>query len=89
MQSYIIHDNLTSNLTLQDPLIQPMIYPKVFSITPPEVVEGLGRIAKELNVIIQVKYELDMRIVRLSIVKIVACRYGHRKSCRFKKSLLV
>lgn len=62
MQPYRFHDNLTSNLTLQDPLIQLMIYPNVFSITPPEVVEGLGRVAKELNVIVQVKYELDMRI---------------------------
>lgn len=43
---------------LQDPLIEPLIWPAIFDtlVIPPGLVEGLGRIARELNVNVQVKY---------------------------------
>ena len=40
-----------------------MIYPKVFGLTPPGLVEGLERIARELNINVQVI--LGMSIVRV------------------------
>ena len=42
----------------QDPLIEPLIWPSLFGTLgiPPGLVDGLGRITRELNVKVQVYY---------------------------------
>ena len=45
---------MKSFLQIQDPLIQPMLTPGVLENDP--LVEGYGRLTRELNLRVQVKY---------------------------------
>ena len=46
----------------QDPLITPLVIVEPFGGAPADLVEGMGSLAEELNVRVQVNYLLDMRI---------------------------
>ena len=41
-------------LLVQNPLIQPMVLPGILNGASPALQEGLGRIAREMNVTVQV-----------------------------------
>ena len=45
-----------SNFIPQDPLILPLVIVEPFGGAPADLVEGMGRLAEELNVRVQVNY---------------------------------
>ena len=49
-----------SNFIPQDPLILPLVIVEPFGGAPADLVVGMGRLAEELNVRVQVNYLIDM-----------------------------